>query len=303
MPRPSCRRWSPSAAWWARSGRRSPPTSGLPPGGPGGGRHAGPALGRRRRRAPSASYEAHLAVRTRRGSAARSPARRPTRSARSPPCPGSPPGALPGGRQPRHRRTGPRVAARHSASAGPPRLRRADRHGRAGRGRAAAACSSRPGSPASGRRSPTAGPGAGSTTSPSGPPGPSWSGPYWRAWPSTAAGSPRRWSGSSAGACRSGRIGGGATSALWCRIHADVLDRTVEQVADPVYANLRGRRCWPAWRSATWHPTRCGRACRWPDVSAPIRRTRAVYDGRFAEFPRLYRAQRGLFHRLNAGGR
>ena len=35
-------------------------------------------------------------------------------------------------------------------------------------------------------------------------------------------------------------IGGGAQSDLWCQIHADVLDRTIERVADPVDANLRG---------------------------------------------------------------
>ena len=35
-------------------------------------------------------------------------------------------------------------------------------------------------------------------------------------------------------------VGGGASSALWCQIHADVLDRTVEQVEDPLHANLRG---------------------------------------------------------------
>jgi xylulokinase len=35
-------------------------------------------------------------------------------------------------------------------------------------------------------------------------------------------------------------IGGGARSDLWCRIHADVLERTVEQVADPQAANVRG---------------------------------------------------------------
>ena len=35
-------------------------------------------------------------------------------------------------------------------------------------------------------------------------------------------------------------IGGGAQSDLWCQIHADVLDRTIERVADTVDANLRG---------------------------------------------------------------
>src|SRR6202035_4249686 len=35
-------------------------------------------------------------------------------------------------------------------------------------------------------------------------------------------------------------IGGGASSDLWCQIHADVLGRTMERVDEPVHANLRG---------------------------------------------------------------
>jgi xylulokinase len=35
-------------------------------------------------------------------------------------------------------------------------------------------------------------------------------------------------------------IGGGASSPLWCQIYADVLDRTVRQVADPIQATARG---------------------------------------------------------------
>ena len=35
-------------------------------------------------------------------------------------------------------------------------------------------------------------------------------------------------------------IGGGARSTLWCQIVADALDRPVEQVPDPMYAQLRG---------------------------------------------------------------
>jgi len=35
-------------------------------------------------------------------------------------------------------------------------------------------------------------------------------------------------------------VGGGAQSALWCQIYADVLDRDVEQVPEPLVAQLRG---------------------------------------------------------------
>jgi xylulokinase len=35
-------------------------------------------------------------------------------------------------------------------------------------------------------------------------------------------------------------VGGGARSPLWCQIMADVLDRPIRQVADPVLANVRG---------------------------------------------------------------
>jgi xylulokinase len=35
-------------------------------------------------------------------------------------------------------------------------------------------------------------------------------------------------------------VGGGAQSDLWCQIYADVLDRAVDQVPDPMFAQLRG---------------------------------------------------------------
>ena len=35
-------------------------------------------------------------------------------------------------------------------------------------------------------------------------------------------------------------IGGGANSNIWCQIFADVLNRTIRQVKDPIQANARG---------------------------------------------------------------
>ena len=43
-------------------------------------------------------------------------------------------------------------------------------------------------------------------------------------------------------------IGGGARSDMWCQVFADVLGRTIDQVADPVNANARGA----CWRRSHW---------------------------------------------------
>jgi len=96
-------------------------------------------------------------------------------------------------------------------------------------------------------------------------------------------------------------VGGGARSDLWCQIHADVLDRTIEQVAEPDHAGLRGAALGAAVALGELAPR---------DVRAlvPVARTFrprpaavARYRTLYAEFPRLYRRQRRMFARLNAG--
>jgi xylulokinase len=94
-------------------------------------------------------------------------------------------------------------------------------------------------------------------------------------------------------------IGGGASSSLWCSIYASVLGRTVEQVSDPVLANLRGAALIAglslgAVQSHEVHDLVPVAAVHRPDPD-----DRAVYDQLFAEFPKLYRAQKGMFSRLS----
>lgn len=94
-------------------------------------------------------------------------------------------------------------------------------------------------------------------------------------------------------------IGGGAQSDLWCQIHADVMDRTIEQVADPLYCGLRGAALSAAMAlgevqqdelrglvnvTATYHPNPANRR---------------AYDRLYAEFPGLYSSQKKFFRRLN----
>jgi len=94
-------------------------------------------------------------------------------------------------------------------------------------------------------------------------------------------------------------VGGGARSDLWCQIHADVMNRTIERPADPMHANLRG-----AGLAAGIASGRITLA----DVEGlvPVERTfrpdpanRTVYDRLFAQFPKRYRADKAMFRRLN----
>jgi xylulokinase len=94
-------------------------------------------------------------------------------------------------------------------------------------------------------------------------------------------------------------FGGGAVSDLWCQIHADVLDRTIERVAAPRDAGLRGAALFAALSLGLTG---------WDDVAtlAPVERVfapdpanRSTYDRLFAEYPGLYTSQRKMFRRLN----
>ena len=94
-------------------------------------------------------------------------------------------------------------------------------------------------------------------------------------------------------------IGGGANSDLWCQIHADVLDRTVEQVADPTFANLRGAALFAAIALGEIETDQVNSRVKVKATYAPDDRNRAVYDRLYGEFPALFKSQKPMFHRLN----
>lgn len=98
-------------------------------------------------------------------------------------------------------------------------------------------------------------------------------------------------------------IGGGAESALWCRIFADVLDRPILRVRRPQLSNLRGVgliAC-VALGELDWDdvPSRVAVSER----VDPLPASRAVYDERYSEFHELYRRTRGMFARMNGAER
>ena len=94
-------------------------------------------------------------------------------------------------------------------------------------------------------------------------------------------------------------VGGGALSPLWSQIHADVMGRSIEQVADPMVAQLRGAALTVALTLGVVRRDAV------PDL-VPVARTfvpqpgpRAAYDQVYREFRVLYAQQRRMFRRLN----
>ncbi len=94
-------------------------------------------------------------------------------------------------------------------------------------------------------------------------------------------------------------VGGGAQSDAWCQILADVLQRPMRQMKDPIQANVRGAALLAsaALRYVTYDEI--------PDC-VPVAQTftpntehRQIYDELFREFRQLYKNNRGAYARLN----
>jgi len=94
-------------------------------------------------------------------------------------------------------------------------------------------------------------------------------------------------------------IGGGAQSDLWCQIHADVMDRTIEQVAYPLYCGLRGAALSAAMTLGEVRQDELRGLVKIAKSFSPDPANREVYDRLYAEFPGLYGSQKKFFRRLN----
>jgi xylulokinase len=84
-------------------------------------------------------------------------------------------------------------------------------------------------------------------------------------------------------------IGGGAQSELWCRIMADVLDREIRQVENPIRANARGAALLAGIALGRIGVDDLARNVRVVQSFRPDRANRAVYDERYAEFRTLHK--------------
>jgi len=94
-------------------------------------------------------------------------------------------------------------------------------------------------------------------------------------------------------------VGGGANSAVWCQIFADVMRLRVRQVKDPIQANVRGAGLIAAVGLGLLS---------YDDVTARVRIRREytpnpelgdLYDFYFREFVEIYRRNKQIYRRLN----
>ncbi len=94
-------------------------------------------------------------------------------------------------------------------------------------------------------------------------------------------------------------IGGGARSRLWCQIQADVFDRVVHQVDEPVLANARGATFQAAVALGHLTVEEIPSLVPIANTFEPNPANRRLYDELFGEFLHLYKANKALFARLN----
>ncbi len=94
-------------------------------------------------------------------------------------------------------------------------------------------------------------------------------------------------------------IGGGARSKLWCQIYADVLDRPILQVAEPVMANARGAALQAAVALGHLKVDEIPALVPVARTYEPDRKNRGIYDELFREFLQLYKTNKSIFARLN----
>ncbi len=95
-------------------------------------------------------------------------------------------------------------------------------------------------------------------------------------------------------------IGGGAQSNIWCQIFADVLNRKVKQVKDPIQANARGAAFIASVGLGyiTWEDV--PRFMDYSNIFEPDPLNREIYDNLFEEFKNIYEITAKLYKRLNS---
>ena len=94
-------------------------------------------------------------------------------------------------------------------------------------------------------------------------------------------------------------VGGGAKSNIWCQIHADVLNRPIRQVKDPIEANVRGAALLASAGLGYLKYDEIGTHVKIANTYRPNPDNRKIYDELFQEFLAIYESNKKIYARLN----
>lgn len=95
-------------------------------------------------------------------------------------------------------------------------------------------------------------------------------------------------------------VGGGGNSDLWCQIHADVFNRPIRQVQDPIQANARGSAFIAAVALGEMTFNDIPERIKIKKTYHPNPDKRKIYDDMFKEFINIYQANKAIHKRLNS---
>ncbi len=94
-------------------------------------------------------------------------------------------------------------------------------------------------------------------------------------------------------------VGGGANSNVWCQIHADVLDRSILQVKDPIQANSRGAAYIASVGLGYIQFKDIAKHIQIKQEYRPNPDNRKIYDELFREYLNIYKNNIKMYERLN----
>jgi xylulokinase len=94
-------------------------------------------------------------------------------------------------------------------------------------------------------------------------------------------------------------IGGGAQSEIWCQIYADILNRNMHQVSDPLQANARGAAFIASVGLGKITFNDIPDLIQIAKTFTPNPETRKFYDDLFKEYVGIYKTNKDLYQRLN----
>ncbi len=94
-------------------------------------------------------------------------------------------------------------------------------------------------------------------------------------------------------------IGGGAKSDVWCQIFADVLNRKIRRVKDPIESNARGAAFVASVAMGYISFEEIPDLIEYDKVFEPNQNNRIIYDKLYKEFLNIYKKNRSIYKRLN----